>query len=75
MRTGTAFAGSGRRVCKPTTALGALAALYVTDGAGKLACTEGQSLSYPVAAPGFVYDPTGSTQASASHAVRIRCPV
>ena len=66
----TAAAGDGHTSCKATAALTALAVRYVTDGAGRLACAEGQSLAYPVAAPGFVYDPTGSTQASASHAVR-----
>ena len=66
----TVFAGSGQSFCEATAALSSLASLYVTDGAGRLACTQGQNLPYPVAAPGFVYDPTGSMRASASHAVR-----
>lgn len=46
-----------------------MAARYVTDGTGQVACTEGANIAYPSASPGWVDDPTGSVQGSTVHAV------
>lgn len=35
---------------------------YLTEGAGRLACSEGAGVLYPEAAPGFAYDPTGALE-------------
>ena len=52
--------GDGYQVCTPTAALSDLAGAYTTTTA-KLACpTEGQPVTYPNTAPGYVDDPTGS---------------
>ena len=61
-------AGNGT-TCDPTAALSALAGMYVTDGASKIACTEGSNIAQPPGSPGWVDDPTGSVQGSAAHAV------
>ena len=69
------LAGDGQSTCTATAALSTLPSLYVTDGDAKIACTQGQNLAYPVGAPGFVYDPTGSVQASPAHAVSFPRPL
>ena len=54
------YSGDGRASCTANpAALAATTARYVTDGTGKLACSEGQDVAYPEGAPGFAYDPTG----------------
>ncbi len=56
--------------CNPNAQLAGMAARYVTDGEGRVACSEGSNLAHPVGSPGLVDDPTGSVQATPSHAVR-----
>eukprot|EP00210_Caulerpa_lentillifera_P001222 g1178.t1 len=53
------YKGDGFR-CVETSALKKLNKDYFTEGEGQLACNEGDNIEYPIAAPGFVYDPTGS---------------
>lgn len=55
--------GDGSVSCSPDAGIAGLAAAYHTDGPSRLACTEGTDVTYPVTAPGYVDDPTGSTQA------------
>ncbi len=57
-------AGDPQANCTPGPALPGLLAQYVTPGAGQLACSQGADVTYPPAAPGFAYDPTGSSNAS-----------
>ena len=57
-------AGAPQSNCTPGTALPGLLAQYVTPGTGQLACSQGADVVYPPAAPGFVYDPTGSSNSS-----------
>lgn len=45
--------------------------MYVTDGASKIACSEGSNIAQPPGSPGWVDDPTGSVQGSSSHAVSL----
>ncbi|GMH40074.1 hypothetical protein BSKO_07978 [Bryopsis sp. KO-2023] len=47
-------------ICVPTADLLRLDSQYVSKGAGEVACDEGDNIQFPVGAPGFVYDPTGS---------------
>ena len=58
------LAGDPELNCTPGPALPGLLAQYVTPGPGQLACTQGTDVTYPPAAPGFAYDPTGSSNAS-----------
>lgn len=53
------YTGNGVN-CEASRALRRLERDYFTEGEGQLACDEGDNIEYPVAAPGFVYDPTGS---------------
>lgn len=53
------YTGDGY-ACQPTPALQAVQRGYVTDGAGRLACSEGRDLPWPEGAPGFAYDPMGA---------------
>lgn len=53
------YAGDGT-ICQPTPELAAVQAGYVTDGPGRLACSEGRDVPYPEGAPGFAYDVTGA---------------
>jgi hypothetical protein len=54
-------AGSGYQSCSPSAAIAALASQYTTGGPGVLACDEGTDVPYPPGAPGYAYDPTGSS--------------
>lgn len=53
------YAGDGYS-CQPTAALQAVQNNYETDGAARLACSEGKDLPWPEGAPGFAYDVTGA---------------
>ena len=65
----TCCAGDGYGSCTPNAQLAGMAARYVTDGTGQVACTEGANIAYPPASPGWVDDPTGFVQGSTVHAV------
>ena len=55
------IAGDGQSECTPRANLSTeLGEMYVTAGAGWLACSEGDDVEYPQGAPGFKHDPTGS---------------
>ena len=54
-------AGDGIRTCTPTAALDSLGSTYETDGPAQVACSQGIGVEYPVGAPGYAYDPTGSS--------------
>ncbi|CAD7701855.1 unnamed protein product [Ostreobium quekettii] len=54
------YEGDGQSVCEETASLAEIQAQYTTAGPGILACEEGEDVQYPIGAPGFVYDPTGS---------------
>lgn len=65
------YAGDGYS-CQPTAALQALQNNYETDGAGRLACSEGKDLRWPEGAPGFAYDLTGALGRVANGGQQVR---
>ena len=65
----TSFLAGIGTTCTPTSALDALAGMYVTDGPSKIACTEGSNVAQPPGSPGWVDDPTGSVAGDPKHAV------
>ncbi|GMH39935.1 hypothetical protein BSKO_07839 [Bryopsis sp. KO-2023] len=52
--------GDGLQGCERNRDFDSLASMYSTQGRGFVACDEGQDVLYPVGAPGFIDDPTGS---------------
>jgi hypothetical protein len=71
------YAGEGGTKCTPTPELAKLVGRYVTQGAAKLACEEGEDLQYPRDAPGYMDDPTGglSKAVGSNQKVRAATPV
>jgi hypothetical protein len=55
------YTGNGTSCAPNSTELGAVQSQYVTDGTGRLSCSEGQAVAYPQTAPGFQYDMTQGT--------------
>lgn len=53
------YTGDGAS-CQPAAALADVQTQYVSDGAARLACSEGRDVVYPEGAPGFQYDVTGA---------------
>ena len=60
------YVGDGT-TCAPVPAtLLAVQQRYTTGGPGQLACSEGRNVTYPLAAPGYQYDPIGALNSEAS---------
>ena len=70
--TASHAAGDGQTNCTASAALPGILAQYTTGGPGQVACSQGTDVTYPAGAPGFAYDPTGSSNSSVSQrALRI----
>ena len=59
-------AGDGQPNCTASAALPGILAQYTTTGPGQVACSQGTDVAYSAGAPGFAYDPTGSSNLSVS---------
>jgi hypothetical protein len=66
-------AGDGQTNCTASAELLGIFAQYTTGGPGQVACSQGTDVTYPAGAPGFAYDPTGSSNSSVSqHTISVR---
>ncbi|KAK9806092.1 hypothetical protein WJX72_001044 [[Myrmecia] bisecta] len=60
------YTGDGQTGCTATPAAQQINASFATAGPGQLACSQGSDVQYPPGAPGFGYDPTGSTKSNSA---------